>query len=1086
MKKILLLLLCILLAFSLVACSDLDEGEDNETEEEGKKPEDNAPVCRHEDLNHDGICDISTCLASGLTVNHIDYNHDGKCDVFSCSVTGLAVVHVDAAMDGICDVCGAPANGGGNNTGNTPGGNTGNEGGNTGNEGGNTGNEGGNTGNEGGNTGNEGGNTGNEGGTTTPIICLFHKDSNNDGKCDKCGKRVGESGKTLDEVLKAGKLVVATSPDFPPFQYLEDGEIVGIDTDIMQIICKHLGVELVLEEVSFETIIPGIEAHKYDAGISGIPVTDERKEKVIFTDVYYESNLVVVVRSDSDITSKDELYELKISAMASTTAEWVCLEEYGYNVSLFGSNQDAMLELISGYADAWVVDYRTAKEMCEGNYSVKILDEVLYSEEYAFAFAFGSEDLVEEINRILNDLINDGTIAEIFAAYGEPYSAPGDIGNGSESSCKHVDFNHDGDCDYCKEFVPINHYDYNSDCICDAIECLKSIDHVDLDKDYSCDVCGTIYEHECEDLDCDGLCDYCYEELIYVCDQCIDKDGDSECDLCGYYVNCDHDFGYDGKGKECYYCQAPNPGYGKEEEIVYPWDSTTLIMEISENTNNQELLSVSKKYLAGKDDTATDEIATSVRKRNSLAEIKTKTTITYKYLPDTGDYAWGQNVERIVLDVKKGGSDATDIYCNFVYDMVGASLKQCFANVLAENLNANRGENYFEFLDADYNAAKDDRGYMYEYMTSLTLAPTKKMYILASDYFIDMVRAFFCIPVSISIMESQGADVVAQDEAGNILSTGADRDGSGEYDIDDFYQLVKDGEWTYNTLAKFAAKVYKPSATNDGTCKISDDVVGFAMATGGLAASGLLYTTSVEIIKKTDLGNGKYDYTYPADNQDFYAFCDATTTLFGSSKGVCIVDKDYTQYGDSSLKAIRKRFSQDKVLFGDIMLVGALEFNEYQDMKESAGFGVVPVPLYRSGSDDKYLTQIHNVGNCGAISIITKKFSQCTAFLNYQSTNSEDILNDYYKYKLQHDIAGGSTGTVEMLQYIRDNVRSSFDKAMEDALGVFNTEASKTKWHSVLAGYKFQVDIRSEYQSTYGSKEKYLDDLANAFLTFPD
>ena len=685
-------------------------------------------------------------------------------------------------------------------------------------------------------------------------------------------------------------------------------------------------------------------------------------------------------------------------------------------------------------------------------------------------------------------------------------------GGNTNNECTHKDNDHDGKCDACKAKVEVKHEDKNKDCVCDAVKCKAKLEHVDANKDYKCDTCKAYIDHDHVDDDEDGECDLCGEDTEYdghtcvdvdpfdgicdvegcgkevevACEQHIDEDGDGECDVCEQEFTCDHDFG-DGDDEVCALCQAPNPNAGEEkEEIVYPWDSTTLIMEISENTNNQELLSVSKKYLAGKDDTATDEIATSVRKRNSLAEIKTKTTISYKYLPDTGDYAWGQNVERIVLDVKKGGSDATDIYCNFVYDMVGASLKQCFANVLAENLNANRGENYFEFLDADYNAAKDDRGYMYEYMTSLTLAPTKKMYILASDYFIDMVRAFFCIPVSISIMESQGETIVAQDEAGNLLSTGADRDGSGEYDIDDFYQLVKDGEWTYNTLAKFSAAVYKPSATNDGTCKISDDVVGFAMATGGLAASGLLYTTSVEIIKKTDLGNGKYDYTYPADNQDFYAFCDATKTLFGSSKGVCIVDKDYTQYGDSSLKAIRKRFSQDKVLFGDIMLVGALEFNEYQDMKESAGFGVVPVPLYRSGSDDKYLTQIHNVGNCGAISIITKKFSQCTAFLNYQSTNSEDILNDYYKYKLQHDIAGGSTGTVEMLQYIRDNVRSSFDKAMEDALGVFNTEASKTKWHSVLAGYKFQVDIRSEYQSTYGSKEKYLDDLANAFLTFPD
>ena len=114
-----------------------------------------------------------------------------------------------------------------------------------------------------------------------------------------------------------------------------------------------------------------------------------------------------------------------MSAQAGTTAESYCLEEYGADkVQLFEANADAKLALINGTVDAWVVDDLTAKQMCKDDASVKILSEKMTEEPYAFAFAFGSEDLVEEINKILAGLIADGTVAEIFAKYGEAYSAP--------------------------------------------------------------------------------------------------------------------------------------------------------------------------------------------------------------------------------------------------------------------------------------------------------------------------------------------------------------------------------------------------------------------------------------------------------------------------------------------------------------------------------------------------------------------------------------------------------------------------------------------------------------------------------------
>jgi len=649
--------------------------------------------------------------------------------------------------------------------------------------------------------------------------------------------------------------------------------------------------------------------------------------------------------------------------------------------------------------------------------------------------------------------------------------------------CELEDENGDYLCDVCGKKIEHDCIDENEDLICDLCNDAMPHDCIDENEDLFCDICDEEIGHDCIDENWDGVCDVCYEEISgSMCGACIDINGDNVCDVCESEVNCDC---VDADGDtSCDYCMAyvapPEP------TIDYPWEETTLIMQLTENTNGQELFSVSRRYLAGEDDTASDDISNSVRNRNAAAEYVTKTNITYYYYPDTSEYGWGTNIERIQLTNMRG-VDTPDIYSNFVYDMVGASLKECFANLLADNISATRGTNYFEFVKDDYDNLRNDEGYMYEYMQSLTLAPNSKMYVLASDYFIDMVRSLYCIPVSNRIMEDRGASVVAQNPQGMIVYEGGDRNGDGEFSIDDFYEQVKAGEWTYELLARFSAAVYAPCAGNDGTCIIGDETVGFAMSNSAISAAGLLYTTSVEIIKKEVNGDGSIRYYYPADNQELYEFCDATTDLFRNSAGVCYVDSGYSQYGATALQAIRTRFTQNKVLFGDIILVGSLEFSEYQEMNETGGgFGVVPVPLYRSGSDDKYLSQIHNTAICGAISAVTQKFSQCTAFLNYQSTHSEDILNNYYKYKLQYDVSGGSTGTVEMLQYIRDNVRSSFDKATEDAIGIFSGTGNPNRWHNVLRSYKFQVDIRSEYSSTYNRNAEYLEALAMAYPDFND
>ena len=244
---------------------------------------------------------------------------------------------------------------------------------------------------------------------TLMIVCMFAG----------CGAK----GKTLAQVKEAGKLVIATSPDFPPFESLEGNEVVGIEVDIMELICAELGVELEIVQMDFDSVLLGVQSAKYDCGMSGITATPDRKENMLFTTPYYMAAQVIVVKEGSDIKGKADLTGKKVSVQTGTTADEGCTEA-GYNVQAFAANADAKAALTTGKVDAWVVDNLTALQMVEEGDGLVVLNENMTDEPYAFAFAFGSEDLVAEIDKILAKLIADGTVEEIFAQYGETYFKP--------------------------------------------------------------------------------------------------------------------------------------------------------------------------------------------------------------------------------------------------------------------------------------------------------------------------------------------------------------------------------------------------------------------------------------------------------------------------------------------------------------------------------------------------------------------------------------------------------------------------------------------------------------------------------------
>ncbi len=565
-----------------------------------------------------------------------------------------------------------------------------------------------------------------------------------------------------------------------------------------------------------------------------------------------------------------------------------------------------------------------------------------------------------------------------------------------------------------------------------------------------------------------------------------DRDKDGICDKCSENMpnaKCEHDDA-NGDGK-CDKCEKPMGN----DVIEYPWadeDPVELIFQMSHNSNGS-LPSRCARYLAGefekdpdyKAGQQRDTIDTMVSDRNDEAYGEVNVFVTYNYYPDlNSDYSWGETILDMDQDIRSKSPKKADMFCNFQYDMIGVYLKGSFANLKSIKYT---GENYFEFTHEDYNELVDNRGYMYDYMESTTLNKDK-MYILASDYFTDLIRAFFVVPVNVKLLTQVGPEITGE------------RDGKAGFTIDDFYAQVMAKEWTYELAAQYSEKVYKKGDANTSSGESLHDTLGFAIHTSGLPATAVVYTTKIDIIEEgRDPVTGKKTFKYPDDCQDLYDLA-AALNNFMDATGVLCIKKDAcasttTVYGTGA-DAIRTRFCTDNILFGGTVCIGALEMADYQRLKNSpgSGFGVVPVPLYHSvdaDSDETYMTTIHNLGRPGGIAYNTTKFSECSAFLNYQSTHSTDILNYYYDYQLQYNVADGSTGTIEMLQYIRLNVRSAFDKTFEDAVGIYGSK-KEDRWHDILAAACYEEEnMRQKYQDKINDKKQRLKQLYEEFGGLP-
>lgn len=233
------------------------------------------------------------------------------------------------------------------------------------------------------------------------------------------GEKKSESGKE--------KLTMATNAYFPPYEYYEGEEIIGIDAEVAQAIADKLDMELEIVDIEFDSIIAGVQTGKYDMGMAGMTVTDERKQSVDFSDSYATGIQSIIVTEDSAIKSIDDILakdaDYKVGVQLSTTGDIYISDDFdkeGKSADLiteFQTGNDAVAALASGKVDAVIIDNEPAKSYVAATSGLKILDTEYVTEDYAICFSKDNTELKDKVNAALKELIADGTVQKIIDKY---------------------------------------------------------------------------------------------------------------------------------------------------------------------------------------------------------------------------------------------------------------------------------------------------------------------------------------------------------------------------------------------------------------------------------------------------------------------------------------------------------------------------------------------------------------------------------------------------------------------------------------------------------------------------------------------
>ena len=490
----------------------------------------------------------------------------------------------------------------------------------------------------------------------------------------------------------------------------------------------------------------------------------------------------------------------------------------------------------------------------------------------------------------------------------------------------------------------------------------------------------------------------------------------------------------------------------------------TLRIELS-NHGDAEKTSKNDKYVVGPDEVipgVTPQIEKMVYERNKAAFDRLHVKIgEYIYW----DYAWSKQAEQIKTVVQGNAPDAPDLFVNMISDLNVANLNGVFKNTKAIP-NA-----YFDFTT---------QGWMSEYMDSLSLVEDRS-YVLAGDYFLDVLRALGVLPVNITMMDKNS------DKLAPAIIGANETLGEGEKLSARFFDFVETGKWTWDVLGQLCEAIWVDT-DNSGGDSILDQLGIVADNYGGLTSEMYIFSASGDdlfdvrpIEDETSQYNGKDWIYYSQDSTALGKIFDAVAAVYTGKGSVGTTGNFQASTPEKPGAAYHRiKFSEGTMLTAGTVVLGALEDNAFQQMTDI--FSVVPLP--KVSEDKQYNTVIHTIGDAGAINVKTspKKARAMSAFLQYCCEHSGEIRREFLEVVTKFKTTTYDQGTDRMLTLIYDSVITGRDKMIEDCVGGNN------RFNIIMRSGDCEVtssDLASQYEACIASKQAALDDIIRTWYTLP-
>lgn len=252
----------------------------------------------------------------------------------------------------------------------------------------------------------------------TMAVTMLAACSNSDAGSGDSSASGSSDSTSASESTEKEKFILGLDDSFPPMGYRdENNEIVGFDIDLAQAVCDELGMELVVQPISWDSKEMELNNGNITCIWNGLSVDEERQEKMNLSKPYMKNHMVVVVNKDSDITSREDLIGKNVGVQKASTAEAAAADDEFIsqsNMVPYDTNVLALTDLPTGRIDAVVVDEVVANYQFKGSDDFVILDDMLSEEDYAIAFAKeGSDDIKAKVEAALDKLVENGKAAEI-------------------------------------------------------------------------------------------------------------------------------------------------------------------------------------------------------------------------------------------------------------------------------------------------------------------------------------------------------------------------------------------------------------------------------------------------------------------------------------------------------------------------------------------------------------------------------------------------------------------------------------------------------------------------------------------------